>query len=530
MPAGPLGSKAIRGIAAGIGLASEAYKANKREKEAGPNPGPSEQTTGIERIADSQLEEEWELDEAQDELHANQGEDNPFQHHRQTSTDPDHETEEEEPTKKYTLPWFLESVYSKPPPYALDLSIAPKLAYPVILPQRRPKNNKRGFIRAYAPDLAQFGIDQEMFLDFLETSNKACQATPWLYALNLASIGTIWLPSALSFIVSAMIQVGTEAAIMADERRKTNSFFDKINAEFFRPRGLFCLVMTWEPESSSTFYRFDLNTAISTAVEHGGPSKLSKLKHKFKSSSGATQGNLPFPETAPLIFPELDALAATATEGQVKKKLTRKEFVGDYFDRRSQAKFRYENPSSALNISPKPSFTSRYADPSHPASSGDLLGLVTGGRLTQDKLPRRRPPPRPVHDGRFANIPGGNIGLRHIPGGEIIRAIASRRGGVQSQYGYGDAYQDEYGYGRGYERGYNGYDYHERGVYSDSAPYAEPTGRGLGRGREGRREGPLANGLVGGVKKLLQSNVVYLMIVNMPSEEEMAAAREMFQE
>jgi hypothetical protein len=96
--------------------------------------------------------------------------------------------------------------------------------------------------------------------------------------------------------------------------------------------------MTWKPESPSTFCKFDLNTAISTAVEYGGPGKLNRLKHTFKSSNGKTQGDLPFPESAPLIFPELDAVAATGSESQVRK-LKKKDFVTDYFDRRSQAKF-----------------------------------------------------------------------------------------------------------------------------------------------------------------------------------------------
>ncbi|KAL3484713.1 hypothetical protein BJX62DRAFT_248171 [Aspergillus germanicus] len=505
-----LGGKAIRGVAAGIGLASEAYKANKREKET---KSPVCSPTGIEEdtqpLANTRLEEEWELDEAQDELHADN-------HDHEIRNDLNVDETETEAETKHSVEAFLRLVHSNPPPYIADPSTSPKLLYPVILPQRRPRNNKRGFIRAYAPDLEQFGIDQGMFLNFLETSNRACQATRWLYALNLASIGTIWLPSAISFVVSAMIQLGTEAAIAAETRRKTNSFFDTINAEFFRPRGLFCLVMTWKPESSSTFCKFDLNTAISTAVGHGGPGKLNKLMHTFKSSNGKTQGQLPFPESAPLIFPELDAVAAMGSDAQVKK-LKKKDFVMDYFDRRSQAKFRQENPTSGLNISPNPTFTSRYADPSHPASSGDLLGLVSGGKITYDQLPRRRPAAAtPVHNGRFGSVPGGNIGLRHIPGGAIIGAIAARRGARQPAQAVDDevvATDDGYG---------------APGISGHARGRGRITGRVVS-GTAGGRTDPLADGLAGGVKKLLQSNVAYLMIVNMPSEEEMAAAREMYE-
>jgi hypothetical protein len=209
-----LGEKAIRGVAAGIGLASEAYKANKRENGSkSPVSSPTHAEEGTERLTNTQLEQEWELDEAQDELHAD------YNVHGTQNTPVVDETGIEVETK-HTIEAFLRLVHSTPPPYIADPSRPPKLHYPVILPQRRPRNNKRGFIRAYAPDLEQFGIDQDLFLNFLETSNRACQATPWLYALNLASIGTIWLPSAISFVVSAMIQLGTEAAIAAETRRK----------------------------------------------------------------------------------------------------------------------------------------------------------------------------------------------------------------------------------------------------------------------------------------------------------------------
>jgi hypothetical protein len=69
-----------------------------------------------------------------------------------------------------------------------------QLRAPIHLPQRRPKSRKRGFIRAYAPDLAAFSIDQAMFFEFLDTAEKACQGAKWLNAINLASIGTMFMP------------------------------------------------------------------------------------------------------------------------------------------------------------------------------------------------------------------------------------------------------------------------------------------------------------------------------------------------
>ncbi|KAL4880132.1 hypothetical protein BJY04DRAFT_80935 [Aspergillus karnatakaensis] len=492
-----LRNKAIKGLAAGIGLASEsvsAYKANRAERKSqsqSPTTLSMPATDETERLATEQLEQEWELDEAQDELHP------------PTNISTDININEQGPDNTTNIDVLTEQFMRDIPPPSYTPYETPKLPYPVILPQRRPKDKKRGFIRAYAPVLEGFGIDQGMFLDFLETSNKACQATPWLYALNLASIGTMWMPGAISFIVSAAIQIGTEAAIAVEGRRKTNTFFDKINDEFFRPRGLFCLVMTWDSSSSSTFSRFDLNTAISTAVEHGGPGKLNKMRHKFKSSDGKTHGNLPFPESAPLVFPELDAAAAAGSEAKIKS-LKKRDFVADYFDRRGQAQFTLENPENALNMAPKPTFTSRYADPSHPASSGDLFALISGGHISSESLPRRRPGDRDMgrRRGPLASLPGGNIGLRDLPGGGIIHAVRSRRG-VPDSLAHDEIENNGHVTGR-------------RG-----GGLRQPASR---RGRDG----PLSEGLVGGVQKFFKSNVLYLMIVNMPSEEEMAAAREMF--
>lgn len=48
-----------------------------------------------------------------------------------------------------------------------------RIPCPVIIPQRRPRNKDRGFVRAYAPVLADCGINQDVFLQFLEDWDKA---------------------------------------------------------------------------------------------------------------------------------------------------------------------------------------------------------------------------------------------------------------------------------------------------------------------------------------------------------------------
>jgi hypothetical protein len=50
-----------------------------------------------------------------------------------------------------------------------------RLPCPVIIPQRRPGAKKRGFVRAYAPVLADCGISQDVFLKFISDFHKASQ-------------------------------------------------------------------------------------------------------------------------------------------------------------------------------------------------------------------------------------------------------------------------------------------------------------------------------------------------------------------
>lgn len=59
-----------------------------------------------------------------------------------------------------------------PPKYT---PVAGRLELPVILPQRRPKNKERGFVRAYSPVLETCGVSQTEFLDFLDGFGKAIQ-------------------------------------------------------------------------------------------------------------------------------------------------------------------------------------------------------------------------------------------------------------------------------------------------------------------------------------------------------------------
>ena len=93
------------------------------------------------------------------------------------------------------------------------MQIRAQLPCPVILPQHRPRDKKRGFVRAYAPVLEDVGIDQGTFLDFLRTFKKACEADGWLQAVNLAAFGAGFVPNPIAMGVSTAVQFAVGVAM-----------------------------------------------------------------------------------------------------------------------------------------------------------------------------------------------------------------------------------------------------------------------------------------------------------------------------
>ena len=103
---------------------------------------------------------------------------------------------------------------------ALGTASAPRLRNPVVIPQRRPGNKERGFVKAYAPDLEAFGIDEESFLAFIRATNRAVQASKWLYAIQVAAIGTGFIPNHIALGVSAAVQVSAGVVAKTETRWK----------------------------------------------------------------------------------------------------------------------------------------------------------------------------------------------------------------------------------------------------------------------------------------------------------------------
>ena len=299
---------------------------------------------GIERD-----EADWALDEAASETESKT--------YSQVNTDLDE-----------SVPVRIETVNNNP---RVQKAASSSLPFPVVIPQRRPGTKARGFVRAYAPALDHAGIDQGMFLGFLKDFHKAAQASPIFDIVMVATAIAGAYPDVLVGLAIQAVQIAAAVAREAQERWRTNKFLDQANKDFFMPRGLFALLVSYKPSdreeaeigtstvdlgaSAVAKYEEDLMRPAEAAEADEGATaknnKLNEMKAKIQNlriASAETQGEAKFPVTcAPLIFPALDAVA-TATEEYksenqgvassiLAKSKSSSKFVADYFDRRAQA-------------------------------------------------------------------------------------------------------------------------------------------------------------------------------------------------
>lgn len=414
-PEGPIKKKddpvddIVRLTAASIGFVSEAihYRRQKKEAKKKQNAPVTQQLDEV-PIAAQLNEAIWELDAVGQEAAREESPQSPKELDASAELKEPHEPEESKVRNKLRKPKPEEPKEPKEPkdvakaflqrhPFENQADPNTKLALPVILPQRRPKDRGRGFVRAYAPVLADVDIDQETFLDLIDSFNKSLEPNPYLYAINLTGLASMAAPEPFSMLIGASIDVLSFMTVEAHSRFKSNKFLDHVNAEFFAPRRLVCLVVTWSPNTNDD----ELVSAVAldgrpvesppltqqmkdiVMQKASGKESLEKFKYQFQDNMKPSKGTVSWPEPAPLTFPSLDEISkGKESEAKKKKKLDNAEkWLDEYMDRRGQAKWIRKNPDhSVANMLPKPEFRSRYADPNHPASSGDIVALLTGGR------------------------------------------------------------------------------------------------------------------------------------------------------
>lgn len=211
--------------------------------------------------------------------------------------------------------------------------------------------------------------------------------------------------------------------------KRTNTFLDDVNEHFYKPRGLYALLMTYKPSSRNAWSsgEMDISQTMTKELDRmDDPSRMDKTKHNLQFSAGKTHTEAELPHAAPLVYPALDEIAEEEADPSKPAKKPNKfkektAFVQDYMDRVGQAKYNAEAPDSSLQVPNQPKFANRYADPNHPARSGSLISLVTGGAV--DPKGRRRQRSERKKDARGFYGPVG--ALRHYqPLKRVLREVS----------------------------------------------------------------------------------------------------------
>ena len=97
---------------------------------------------------------------------------------------------------------------------------AAELDCPVIIPQRRPGNKRRGFVHAYAPALADCGIDETTFSHFLKDLYRASQASRTLYAVDAGALIAGLVPEMTAAMTAGMVRAAARTAIEVQTRQR----------------------------------------------------------------------------------------------------------------------------------------------------------------------------------------------------------------------------------------------------------------------------------------------------------------------
>jgi hypothetical protein len=151
--------------------------------------------------------------------------------------------------------------------------------------------------------------------------------------------------------------------------------------------------------------------------------------------------------------------------------------LNDYLDRRARARYAAENSNDILTTPVSQPFKNRYLDPNHAATNSGLIGLISGGTINPDPEARRRRKQQRIDEEQR----------------RVLDEYHSRLEQIHSQ-----------------RRSSRETERQLRRVEEDYAPRLKVYG-------DQRRA------LEGG-ERHIKKDILYLTIVNMPSDGEMAAA------
>ncbi|KAK1995541.1 hypothetical protein LX36DRAFT_547627, partial [Colletotrichum falcatum] len=202
---------------------------------------------------------------------------------------------------------------SSPPPSSSPRAVAfMRLARPVIIPQRRIMNRSRGFVCNYSSSLRDAGINEKAFSTFIDQLNRLAELKPRAQAIDFSGFAHLCPNTHHDVFFSVAVGMAFETAKGIQHGTAMNKLVDKTNDELFRPRGLVCLLMTWKPEGPQG--------SSPDRATRARPLQMANSEHRGgakgpKANLGPVQGKgmLEWPQPAPLKRIDGDANALPET-------------------------------------------------------------------------------------------------------------------------------------------------------------------------------------------------------------------------
>jgi hypothetical protein len=133
---------------------------------------------------------------------------------------------------------------------------------------------------------------------------------------------------AAAFVVHSSLELSRRGLIW----HETIRYLDGLNGIFFKPRGLYAMIMTYKPDSDTPIEEIKPSDADVDAVNKRNEGAGSK----FGRSSGKTHSEMAIPESAPLVYPFFDAMSEEKKENKLKDATY---FFKDRQDRKARARY-----------------------------------------------------------------------------------------------------------------------------------------------------------------------------------------------
>ncbi|KAK1585658.1 uncharacterized protein LY79DRAFT_558029 [Colletotrichum navitas] len=189
-----------------------------------------------------------------------------------------------------------------------------RLPSPVIIPQRRITNRTRGFVCNYSSSLRNAGIDEKAFSTFINQLNRLAELKPRAQAIDFSGFAHLCYNTHYDIFISMAVGTAFETAKGIQHSTAMNKLIDKTNDELFKPKGLVCLLMTWEsegPEGSSLDRSFRSRPVQRVRNERRG------METRPKANLSPLQGMGMFEWLQPTTFKRIDGDANVLPETQI---------------------------------------------------------------------------------------------------------------------------------------------------------------------------------------------------------------------